>query len=43
MLRRRQKVRVLIGDLRDKDGDLKTEAQEKASILNDFVFISVHS
>ena len=25
-----------IDDLRDKDGDLKTEDQEKANILNDF-------
>ena len=30
------KSKSTIGDLRDKDGDLKTEDQEKANILNDF-------
>ena len=30
------KSKSTIGDLRDKDRDLKTEDQEKASILNDF-------
>ena len=30
------KNKSTIGDLRDKDGDLKTEDQEKANILNDF-------
>ena len=30
------KSKRTIGDLRDKDGDLKTEDQEKANILNDF-------
>ena len=30
------KSKSTIGDLRDKNGDLKTEDQEKANILNDF-------
>ena len=34
------KRKSTIGDLRDKDGDLKTEDQKKANILND-IFSSV--
>ena len=30
------KSKSTIGDLRDKDGNLKTKDQEKANILNDF-------